>query len=72
MDKIKTNAMRILDKALINYSTYTYDHSDGLIDGVSVATKMGQPVECVYKTLVTQGQAENTTFLLFLLRMNLI
>ncbi len=55
MDKIKTNAMRILDKAQINYSTYTYDHSDGLIDGVSVATKMGQPVECVYKTLVTQG-----------------
>ncbi|WP_010251073.1 Cys-tRNA(Pro) deacylase [Acetivibrio cellulolyticus] len=55
MEKIKTNAMRILDKAQIKYNTYAYDHSDGLIDGVSVANKMGQRVECVYKTLVTQG-----------------
>ncbi len=55
MEKIKTNAMRILDKANIKYNTYTYDHSDGLIDGVSVAIKMGIPVERVYKTLVTQG-----------------
>jgi len=47
--------MRILDKANIKYNTYTYDHSDGLIDGVTVATKMGIPVESVYKTLVTQG-----------------
>lgn len=51
----KTNAMRILDKAGISFNTYTYDHSDGLIDGISVATKMGQSVESVYKTLVTQG-----------------
>ncbi|AEV67636.1 ybaK/ebsC protein [Acetivibrio clariflavus DSM 19732] len=55
MDKTKTNAMRILDKAKIKYNTYSYDHSDGLIDGVSVANKIGLPVECVYKTLVTQG-----------------
>lgn len=55
MEFLKTNAMRILDKAGISYNTYTYDHSDGLIDGISVAEKMGQPVEQVYKTLVTQG-----------------
>ncbi|HOP99855.1 MAG TPA: Cys-tRNA(Pro) deacylase [Acetivibrio clariflavus] len=55
MDKTKTNAMRILDKAKIKYNTYSYDHSDGLIDGVSVANKIGLPVERVYKTLVTQG-----------------
>lgn len=55
MDKIKTNAMRILDKEGIIYNSYTYDHSDGQIDGVSVAKKMGQPVEQVYKTLVTKG-----------------
>ncbi len=55
MEKIKTNAMRILEKAGINFSTYSYDHSDGLIDGVSVADKIGQPVGHVYKTLVTQG-----------------
>ncbi|HEY9058909.1 MAG TPA: Cys-tRNA(Pro) deacylase [Pseudobacteroides sp.] len=55
MEKIKTNVMRILDRAKIKYNTYAYDHSDGMIDGVSVASKMGQPVERVYKTLVTQG-----------------
>ncbi|WP_036938282.1 Cys-tRNA(Pro) deacylase [Pseudobacteroides cellulosolvens] len=51
--------MRILDKAKVKYNTYAYDHSDGLIDGVSVASKMGQPVERVYKTLVTQGTSRD-------------
>ena len=51
----KTNAMRILDKAGISYNTYSYDAGDGLIDGVSAAEKMGQPVGRVYETLVTQG-----------------
>jgi Cys-tRNA(Pro)/Cys-tRNA(Cys) deacylase len=61
----KTNAMRILDKAGIPYKTYTYDHSDGLIDGISVAAKIGRPVECVYKTLVTQGTSrEYYTFII--------
>lgn len=55
MGNIKTNAMRILDKAGIPYVTYEYDNKDGLIDGVSVAGKIGQPVERVYKTLVTKG-----------------
>ena len=55
LEKIKTNAMRILDREKIKYSTYTYDHSDGIIDGISVANKMGIADERVYKTLVTQG-----------------
>jgi Cys-tRNA(Pro)/Cys-tRNA(Cys) deacylase len=55
MEHIKTNAMRILDKAGIHYGSYTYDHSDGLLDGITVAEKIGQPVERVYKTLVTRG-----------------
>lgn len=57
MANVKTNAMRILDKAAIKYNTYEYDHGDGAIDGVSVAGKIGQPVEKVYKTLVTQGSS---------------
>lgn len=52
---IKTNAMRILDKAGISYKMHSYDHSDGMIDGVAVAKKIGQPVEYVYKTLITKG-----------------
>lgn len=55
MAKLKTNAMRILDKAGISYNTFNYANKDGLIDGISVAEKIGQPVEKVFKTLVTKG-----------------
>lgn len=55
MANFKTNAMRILDKAGIKYNTYEYDAGDGQIDGVSVAKKLGQSVDKVYKTLVTGG-----------------
>jgi Cys-tRNA(Pro)/Cys-tRNA(Cys) deacylase len=55
LNNFKTNAMRIIDKAGITYNTYNYDHSDGVIDGISVAKKIGQPEDRVYKTLVTQG-----------------
>ena len=44
--------MRILDKQEIKYSAHSYDHSDGHIEGIAVAQKMGQPLEQVYKTLV--------------------
>lgn len=63
MEKVKTNAMRLLEKAGIKYNTYAYEHSDGLIDGVSVAGKIGCPVEKVYKTLVAQGTSGNSMFL---------
>ena len=55
MSNLKTNVMRILDKAGILYNTYSYDTGDGLVDGISVAEKIGKPIENVYKTLVTQG-----------------
>ena len=58
MANVKTNAMRILDKAGISYKTYTYDAGDGLIDGISVAKKIGKPIDHVYKTLVTQGASK--------------
>ncbi len=47
----KTNVMRILDKAKISYTPYFYDHEDGKIDGVAVATKLGQPLGRGLKTL---------------------
>jgi len=55
MAEAKTNAMRMLDRGKIPYTVHTYDHSDGRIDGVSVAAKVGQDPERVYKTLVTRG-----------------
>ena len=38
----KTNAMRMLESAGINYTLHTYDVSDDLVDGVSVAKKCGE------------------------------
>ena len=61
----KTNAMRILDKEKINYEIYTYDVSDNITDGISVALKTGKKVEEVYKTLVTQGISK--TFYVFVI-----
>lgn len=58
MANVKTNAMRLLDKAKINYKIHTYENKDGLVDGISVANKIGVPVEKVYKTLVTQGHSK--------------
>lgn len=53
----KTNVMRLLDAAGTHYKSYSYEVSDGKIDGVSVAAKMNQPVEQVFKTLVTIGNS---------------
>lgn len=53
--ELKTNVMRILDAAKIPYHAYYYENKDGKIDGISVAHKLGQKVEQVYKTLVTRG-----------------
>lgn len=49
----KTNAMRILESEGVFFTPHHYEGADGKIDGISVAEKMGQPVEVVYKTLVT-------------------
>lgn len=53
----KTNAMRALDKAKVSYNTYEYEASDGKIDGIAVAEKLGQDVNQVFKTLVAQGHS---------------
>ncbi len=65
MSAEKTNVMRILDKAKVPYTPHYYSHDDGLIDAVSVAAKLGQPVERVYKTLVTRGASKG--FFVFVL-----
>lgn len=47
----KTNAMRMLDKAKIEYEVFEYDSS--ITNGELVANFLGQDVNYVYKTLVT-------------------
>lgn len=54
----KTNAMRQLDQLKIPYEIHTYDTSDGLIDGLSVAKKCNQEPSKVYKTLVTRSTSK--------------
>ncbi len=66
--KVKTNVMRILDKENIFYNSYTYDHQDGVIDGLSVAEKLGQCPEQVFKTLVTKGVSKE--FYVFVIPVN--
>ena len=65
MSEQKTNVMRMLDKAKIDYKAYTYDHEDGKIDGVSVAEKLNQDVKTVFKTIVTPGPSRATHVLVF-------
>ncbi|PHV71705.1 Cys-tRNA(Pro) deacylase [Sporanaerobium hydrogeniformans] len=55
----KTNVMRLLDKEKIPYEITSYDISDGKIDGVAVAAKIGKAPEQVYKTLVVCGHSKN-------------
>ncbi len=57
MPTAKTNAMRILDTAKIEYKIYSYDAGDGKIDGAAVAEKIGMPKQMVFKTLVTQSDS---------------
>jgi len=60
----KTNAVRLLDQQKIGYEVFEYEVSDGLVDGVSVAQKIQQPVEKVFKTLVaTAGPGKVFVFL---------
>lgn len=54
--EVKTNAMRILDRAKIPYQLSTYDCTE-FVDGVTVADQLGQDYEATFKTLVTQGKS---------------
>lgn len=61
---IKTNAIRILERSKIDFEAKLYE-SDGFMDGVSVAQKLGQNLDEVYKTLVTENKAhENFVFVI--------
>ncbi len=60
MQKIKTNAMRILDSSKINYNMFSYEIKKGEhIDGVEVAHQIGKDEKEVYKTLIAQGHSKN-------------
>lgn len=55
----KTNAMRLLDRNKVEYTTHSYENEDGKIDGIAVAHKIGKDEDCVFKTLVTVGHPKD-------------
>jgi Cys-tRNA(Pro)/Cys-tRNA(Cys) deacylase len=54
---IKTNVMRILDKAGIEYKVLQYPHGKEAVEGNEVARLMGQNPAQVFKTLVAKGKS---------------
>lgn len=55
--QIKTNVMRILDRAKIEYEAFEYPHGAEAVEGGEVAALMGQNPESVFKTLVARGKS---------------
>lgn len=51
----KTNAARLLDRAGIAYELVPYAVDEEHLAAVHVAEQLGEPVECVFKTLVLRG-----------------
>ncbi|MDD6158723.1 MAG: Cys-tRNA(Pro) deacylase [Oscillospiraceae bacterium] len=49
----KTNVMRTLEQAGIAYTPHWYDPEE--TKGTDIAVTLGESVECVFKTLVTEG-----------------
>lgn len=52
----KTNVMRLLETAGIEFRTMEYEVDENDLSGVHVANALGQPVEQVFKTLVLKGE----------------
>ncbi|MBA4687931.1 MAG: Cys-tRNA(Pro) deacylase [Candidatus Galacturonibacter soehngenii] len=53
---IKTNTMRILEKANINFQTTEYIVDENDLSGEHLAKQLGLPCEQVFKTLVARGE----------------
>lgn len=51
----KTNAVRLLDKAKVEYKLITYEVDESDLSAIHVADQLHEPVEQVFKTLVLKG-----------------
>lgn len=52
----KTNVMRLLEQAGVEYKSYNYEGT-GIISGADVAAYLGQDPDRCFKTLVTAGKS---------------
>jgi Cys-tRNA(Pro)/Cys-tRNA(Cys) deacylase len=59
---MKTNAARLLDKLGIAYEIRTYEVDPDDLTAVSVARKIGMPIEQVFKTLLTHSSDNEHLF----------
>ena len=51
----KTNAMRLIEQAHINFRCTEYDYDEHDLAGTTAAAAIGMPAEQVFKTLVARG-----------------
>lgn len=58
MKETKTNAMRMLDKAKINYQLLQYDLKDEKFSGLKVSENLGLNPETCFKTLALEFKNE--------------
>ena len=58
----KTNAMRMLDRAKIDYEVKTFEVEDRHMDGERVAELVGENVHDVFKTLVLENEHDHFVF----------
>ncbi len=54
MSEFKTNVMRILEKAKIDYAAHEYPHGKDAVDGISVAKLFGAKIPNVYSKRLSQ------------------
>lgn len=52
---VKTNAMRLLEQAKIDFETKEYEVDESDLSGETVAVKIGMDPDSVFKTLVAKG-----------------
>jgi Cys-tRNA(Pro)/Cys-tRNA(Cys) deacylase len=55
-DPAKTNAARLLDRAKIHYELIPYEVDENNLAADHVAESLGEDINCVFKTLVLNGE----------------
>ena len=60
---VKTNAMRMLDRAKIPFETLEYTVDESNLTGTHIADEVGLPYDMVFKTLVAKG--DKTGYVVF-------
>lgn len=66
MAAVKTNAVRLLEAAGIQFALGEYEVDEENLSGVHAAELIGMPPEQVFKTLVARGDRNGVAYFAFL------